>query len=225
MAGLVLVGRPGEPASAQRVVKPGARVAPDAVVTLREGDHPYVGRGGVKLAAALDAFGIDARGRVALDIGASTGGFTDCLLRRGAARVMAVDVGYGQLAWSLRHDPRVTVIERTNVRYLDAGVLPACADLVVIDVSFISLRLVLPAVRQLCHPGAAVVALVKPQFEVGKGCVGKGGVVRDARLREETIDGVAAAAETLGYVVKGRVDSPLPGPRGNLETFLHLGRL
>jgi 23S rRNA (cytidine1920-2'-O)/16S rRNA (cytidine1409-2'-O)-methyltransferase len=223
MAGLVLVARPGEPASAHPVVKPGARVPADAVVTLREADHPYVSRGGVKLAAALDAFGIDARGRVALDVGASTGGFTDCLLRRGAARVTAVDVGYGQLAWSLRQDPRVTVIERTNVRYLDPGALAERADLAVIDVSFISLRLVLPAVRPLCRPGAAVVALVKPQFEVGKGRVGKGGVVRDRRLREEAIDGVVAAAGALGYVVKGRVESPLPGPRGNIETFLYLG--
>jgi 23S rRNA (cytidine1920-2'-O)/16S rRNA (cytidine1409-2'-O)-methyltransferase len=204
------------------VDKPGARVPADATLALREDEHPYVSRGGVKLAAALEAFGVDPGGRVALDIGASTGGFSDCLLRRGARRVIAVDVGYGQLAWALRQDSRVTVLERQNVRHLEPEKLPAMADLVVVDVSFISLRIVLDALRRLCRPGATVIALVKPQFEVGKGEVGKGGVVRDPAKRREAVDAVADAARQLGYAVQGQVESPIAGPKGNLETFVHL---
>lgn len=222
MAGAVVVGEdPADPDAGHPVDKPGTRVPHDAHVRLRVPDHPYVSRGGVKLAAALDGFRIDPAGRVALDVGASTGGFTDCLLRRGARQVIAVDVGYGQLAWALRHDARVVVLERQNIRYLQPDALPGLPDLVVIDVSFISLRIVLQQVRVLCCPGATVVALVKPQFEVGKGEVGKGGVVRDPLLRQQATAAVAAASRELGYAVLGQVESPIPGPKGNIETFLH----
>jgi 23S rRNA (cytidine1920-2'-O)/16S rRNA (cytidine1409-2'-O)-methyltransferase len=180
----------------------------------------YVSRGGDKLAAALDSFGIDPMGRVCLDIGASTGGFTDLLLQRGAARVIAVDVGYGQLAWSLRQDPRVTVLERTNIRHLDR--LPVPADLGVIDVSFISLRLVLPRVRELLGPPGDVVALVKPQFEVGKGAVGKGGIVRDPDQHRQVLSELRHFAEANGYEIAGEIPSPILGAKGNREFLLHL---
>jgi 23S rRNA (cytidine1920-2'-O)/16S rRNA (cytidine1409-2'-O)-methyltransferase len=215
MAGGVLVAdRP--------VVKPGTLVAADAEVRVRGGTSPYVSRGGEKLAGALDAFEVDVRGRVALDVGASTGGFTHCLLERGAARVVAVDVGYGQLAWSLRQDPRVRLLERTNARGLRPEQLPETPTLATVDVSFISLRLVLPAVVGVLAPGADVVALVKPQFEVGRGRVGKGGVVRDPALRAEAVADVRAATGALGLTVRGEAESVLPGPRGNREVFLWL---
>jgi 23S rRNA (cytidine1920-2'-O)/16S rRNA (cytidine1409-2'-O)-methyltransferase len=217
MAGAVLVGdRP--------VTKPGTEVPDDAEVRLREEASPYVSRGGEKLAGALDAFTLDARGRVALDVGASTGGFTDCLLQRGARRVIAVDVGYGQLAWKLRQDPRVVVVERTNARTLTAAALPETPDLAVIDVSFISLATVLPPVAALVQPGGTIVALVKPQFEVGRGRVGKGGVVRDPALRAEAVASVRGVAERIGLTVCGEAESVLPGPKGNQEVFLLLGR-
>jgi 23S rRNA (cytidine1920-2'-O)/16S rRNA (cytidine1409-2'-O)-methyltransferase len=182
----------------------------------------YVSRGGDKLAAALDAFGIDPSGRVCLDVGASTGGFTDVLLQRGAARVIAVDVGYGQLAWSLRQDPRVAVLERVNIRHLER--LPIPADLAVIDVSFISLRLVLPRVRELLSPPGDVVALVKPQFEVGKGAVGKGGVVRDPDQHRRVLREFRQFAEEIGYQIAGEIPSPILGAKGNREFPLHLRR-
>jgi 23S rRNA (cytidine1920-2'-O)/16S rRNA (cytidine1409-2'-O)-methyltransferase len=182
----------------------------------------YVSRGGDKLAGALDAFGIDPSGRVCLDVGASTGGFTDLLLQRGAAGVIAVDVGYGQLAWSLRQDPRVTVLERVNIRHLDR--LPAPADLAVIDVSFISLRLVLPRVRELLSPPGDVVALVKPQFEVGKGAVGKGGVVRDPAQHGQVLGELRQFAQESGYDIAAEIPSPMLGAKGNREFFLHLRR-
>jgi 23S rRNA (cytidine1920-2'-O)/16S rRNA (cytidine1409-2'-O)-methyltransferase len=187
-------------------------------------DHAkaYVSRGGDKLAAALDAFGVDPAGRVCLDVGASTGGFTDILLQRGAARVMAVDVGYGQLAWSLRQDPRVTVLERVNIRHLER--LPIPADLAVIDVSFISLRLVLPRVRDLLSPPAEVVALVKPQFEVGKGAVGKGGIVRDPEQHRRVLSELRQFAEESGYQVAAEIPSPILGAKGNREFLLYLRR-
>src|SRR4030081_118366 len=175
----------------------------------------YVSRGGDKLAAALDAFGIDPSGRVALDVGASTGGFTDVLLQRGAAQVIAVDVGYGQLDFRLRQDPRVTVLERVNIRHLDR--LPFPADLAVIDVSFISLRLVLPRVHELLSPPGEVVALVKPQFEVGKGAVGKGGVVRDPQQHGRVLSEMRQFAEANGYIVAGEMPSPILGAKGNRE--------
>jgi 23S rRNA (cytidine1920-2'-O)/16S rRNA (cytidine1409-2'-O)-methyltransferase len=215
MAGAVRVG--------ERVVdKPGSLVAVDASIEVSAGDIPYVSRGGLKLAAALDAFATCVKDRVVLDVGASTGGFTDCVLQRGARAVIAVDVGYGQLAWSLRQDPRVTVIERTNVRRLDPAAFPAVPDLAVIDASFISLCLVLPPVIGALAPGGDIVALVKPQFEVGKGQVGSGGVVRDPALHVAAVASVRACASALGLDCLGECASPLLGPKGNREFFLAL---
>ncbi len=217
MTGDVLVGdRP--------ITKPGAEVPADAEVRLRTADSPYVSRGGEKLAGALDAFGLEVRDLVAFDVGASTGGFTDCLLQRGARRVIALDVGYGQLAWKLRHDPRVVVIERTNARHLTPAMLPEAPDLAVVDVSFISLATVLPAVAGVLAPRGTIVALVKPQFEVGRGRVGKGGVVRDPAQRAEAVAGVRTAAEQLGLAVRGEAESVLSGPKGNREVFIWLAR-
>lgn len=215
LAGVVFSGT-------RRIDKAGETLEPEALLSVRGEDHPYVSRGGVKLAGALDAFGLDPREAVAGDIGASTGGFTDCLLQRGARRVYAVDVGYGQLHDKLRRDPRVVVMERTNARHLKAGDLPEALDWVVIDASFIGLGKLLPATRALCRPGATVLAMVKPQFEVGKAGVGKGGVVRDPETRARAIGQVIAEAQALGFELRGRADSSLPGPRGNLECFLHL---
>jgi len=215
MAGAVLVGdRP--------VTKPGTEVAADAVVRLRGTESPYVSRGGEKLVGALDVFGVDVRDAVALDVGASTGGFTDCLLQRGARRVYAVDVGYGQLAWTLRQDARVVVLERTNARHLEAGMLPERPGLAAVDVSFISLAKILPAVTRVLAPGATIMALVKPQFEAGRGRVGKGGVVRDPAVRAEAVRSVRDVAGTLGLDVRGEAESALPGPKGNREVFLWL---
>ena len=217
-AGLVEVG--GLP-----VDKAGAQVDPGADVRLREADHPYVSRGALKLVAALDAWSIDPTGLVALDVGASTGGFTDLLLRRGAARVYAIDVGYGQLAWSLRQDARVVVLERENIRHLTAEKIPEPADLAVIDVSFISLELVLGKVAELMRPpgGKPIVCLVKPQFEVGRDRVGKGGVVRDPEVRASALDKIRAFAAARGFAVGEAIDSPIAGPAGNLEYLLQLG--
>jgi len=199
--------------------KPSEAIAADASITL--GTRPrFVSRGGDKLDGALDVLGVDVAGRVAIDVGASTGGFTDCLLRRGAERVYAVDVGYGQLDWSLRQDDRVVVIERQNVRELLPGRFTEAIEIAVADVSFISLRLVLPKLLELVAPGADVVALVKPQFEVGKGNVGKGGVVRDPERHREAVATVREAARRLGFVERGFVESPLRGPKGNREFFL-----
>lgn len=220
LAGLVV-------ADERRVDKPGQRVPRDAALRLKGDDNPYVSRGGLKLAGALTDLGVDPAGRVVLDVGASTGGFTDCVLQRGAALVYAVDVGHGQLAWKLQQDPRVVSVERTNVRLWD-GALPGGGhlggrppDLVVVDASFISLRLLLPNIRALA-PDAVVVALVKPQFEVGRENVGKGGVVRDDALRREAVADVVAAAAEIGYRSVGTADSSVPGPRGNVEIFVHL---
>ena len=202
-----------------------AATRPDQLVGAEQpivlaGTSEYVSRGAAKLAAALDHFAIDVSGRSCLDVGASTGGFTDVLLRRGAARVIAVDVGYGQLAWSLRQDPRVVVLERQNIRHLQT--LPAPADLAVIDVSFISLRLVLPVVRSLMSPPGDVVALVKPQFEVGKGAVGKGGVVRDPAQHQLVLSELSRFAREIGYDVVGQVPSPILGTKGNREFLVYL---
>ena len=217
LAGDVLVG--DRPAT-----KPGAVVAADAVLRLRKTPSAYVSRGGEKLAGALDAFGLDVAGQVALDVGASTGGFTDCLLRRGARRVFALDVGYGQLAWTLRQDARVTVLERANARRLEAGMLAEAPDLATVDVSFISLALVLPAVAAVLRPRGSVVALVKPQFEAGRRQVGKGGVVRDPAVRAAAVARVRDDAQALGLTVRGESESVLPGPKGNREVFLWLAR-
>ena len=209
------------------VTKAGAQVRPDAVVRVRTPDHPYVSRGGLKLEAALDAFELQLQGLVALDVGASTGGFTDCMLQRGARHVIAVDVGYNQLAWSLRQDTRVTCIERCNARRLTAEqVRGALADdsvwppdLATMDVSFISLVKVLPAVSRVLGPAKPVVALIKPQFEAGRAEVGKGGVVRDPQARARALCSVLDWAEAAGYQVLGRVDSPVAGPKGNVEAL------
>jgi 23S rRNA (cytidine1920-2'-O)/16S rRNA (cytidine1409-2'-O)-methyltransferase len=215
MAGLVFSGDAA-------VDEPGSRLALDAPLEVRGEQHPFVSRGGAKLDGALTAFAIDVTDQVALDVGASTGGFTDCLLQRGARCVYAVDVGYGQLAWKLRNDPRVVSRERTNVRTLARADFPEPIDLVVIDASFISLRLILPVARDVLDAGRRVVALVKPQFEVGKGRVGKGGVVRDAALHAEVLDDMQTTARALGFTVDGVVESPLLGPAGNREFFLAL---
>ena len=216
LAGRVLVG--GRPAQ-----KAGTMVEAQAEVTLALPDHPFVGRGGVKLDGALVALGLDPKGTIALDVGASTGGFTDCLLQRGARRVYALDVGAGQLDWSLRRDPRVVVMERINARHLEPGALPEPIGLAVVDVSFISLRLVLPPLRPLLAEDARVLALVKPQFEVGRRDVGRGGIVRDPALHLGAVRSVAEAAQAAGFELLGGCPSPLPGAEGNVEFFLLLG--
>jgi 23S rRNA (cytidine1920-2'-O)/16S rRNA (cytidine1409-2'-O)-methyltransferase len=207
------------------VTKAGTAVAPDAEVVVIAPEHPYVSRGGLKLEAALDAFQLDVRGRLGLDIGASTGGFTDVLLQRGAERVVALDVGHGQLDWKLRSDPRVVVIERVNARALTAEQLPGNArsfGIITIDVSFISLRHILPAVPPLLAAGGDVVALVKPQFEAGRGEVGKGGIVRDPDVHARVIGEIALTADTLGLRRSGLIESPITGMEGNREFLLHL---
>lgn len=207
----------------QRVDKPGALIPVTAQLRIKEeARSPYVSRGGHKLEAALRAFHLDVAGVVALDVGASTGGFTDCLLRHGAAKVFAVDVGYGQLAWSLRQDSRVVNLERRNIRTLDPAELTETPSLAVIDASFISLTLVIPQVLSLLTPGGKIIALIKPQFEVGKGRVGKGGVVRDTVLHEEVVSRLCAQAAEWGIEVKGVIESPLRGPKGNKEFLFYL---
>ncbi len=201
--------------------KPGSQINSEAKVRLKENPLPYVSRGGLKLEAALDEFGVDPAGRTCADLGASTGGFTDCLLQRGASKVFAVDVGYGQLAWSLRTDDRVVVMERTNARHLES--LPDPVSLIVGDLSFISLSKILPAVQRLAGTGTEAVLLIKPQFEVGKDFIAKGGVVKDEAARAESILRVQQDAETMGARVLGVMDSPVPGAKkGNIEALIHL---
>jgi 23S rRNA (cytidine1920-2'-O)/16S rRNA (cytidine1409-2'-O)-methyltransferase len=217
LAGDVRLGGDGRRAS-----KPGQMVADDVTVEVAE-PPPFVSRGGQKLANALDLLGLDPAGRGCLDLGASTGGFTDCLLKRGAEAVAVVDVSYGELHWSLRQDPRVTVIERTNARSLTPEQLPFRADLIVADLSFISLGKVLPAAIECTAPAFDILALVKPQFELGRDRVGKGGVVRSAEDRREALVSVGTLArETLGVSVLGYASSGLPGPAGNRESFIWL---
>jgi 23S rRNA (cytidine1920-2'-O)/16S rRNA (cytidine1409-2'-O)-methyltransferase len=205
------------------VDKPARLVARGAHIEI-ERAAPFVSRAGEKLAAALDAFSIDPHGLIALDVGSSTGGFTDCLLQRGAKRVYAVDVGYGLIDWKLRQDPRVILRERTNIRYIDRSQIPEPVDVAVIDVSFISLTLVLPSVVPLLAQQASVVALVKPQFEVGKGQVGSGGVVRDEGQRRAVTEKVIASAERLGLEAAGVLDSPVKGRKGNQEILVSFRR-
>jgi 23S rRNA (cytidine1920-2'-O)/16S rRNA (cytidine1409-2'-O)-methyltransferase len=205
----------------RRAEKPGQLVAADVELEVAA-PPPFVSRGGTKLANALDTLGIDVAGRHALDVGASTGGFTDCLLKRGAEHVAAVDVAYGELHWTLRGDPRVTVLERVNARALEPAQLPYAADLVVADVSFISLAKVLPAVLACTAERYDALVMVKPQFEVGRDRIGKGGVVADPALRREAIVAVARAAQAQGAAVLGFASSGLPGPKGNRETFAWL---
>ena len=215
MAGLVFSGE-------RRLDKAGQSIAADAALEVRGQPHPYVSRGGLKLERALDHFAVPVAGKVALDVGASTGGFTDCLLQRGAAKVYAVDVGTNQLAWKLRSDPRVVAMEKTNIREL---VLPEHVGLIVCDVSFIGLRTALPRALELAAPGAHLVALIKPQFEVGKGRVGKGGIVREPELHREVVDTITAWLGGLpGWTVLGVIDSPITGTDGNKEFLISARR-
>jgi 23S rRNA (cytidine1920-2'-O)/16S rRNA (cytidine1409-2'-O)-methyltransferase len=204
-----------------RVDKAGALVAEDAPVEVRGAGHPFVSRGGVKLAGALDEFGLDVRGVRCLDLGASTGGFTDCLLQRGAAQVVAVDVGYGQLAHKLRVDPRVVVMERTNARTLEPGAIGGAVDLTVVDASFIGLAKLMPAVARCTRADGELLALVKPQFEVGREQASRGkGVVRDESVRADAIAAAVEAVQDAGFDILGQRDSVLPGPKGNREAFV-----
>jgi len=214
LAGQVSVN--GQPAP-----KPGAKVPADVQVTVRQ-QLPYVSRGGLKLAAALDSFGVSVQDAICADVGASTGGFTDCLLQRGAARVYAIDVGYGQLAWKLRQDQRVVVMERTNARYLEA--LPEPVGIVTLDVSFISLRLLFPVVVGWLAPDADVIPLIKPQFEARREQVGKKGVVRDPAVHRQVLESVAGYAMAHGLAVRRLICSPITGPAGNTEFLMHLTR-
>lgn len=216
-AGRVQVGTDGPVA-----LRPSQDVDPDEVLEVK-GEPDFVSRGGVKLSNALDGFGIDVRGLRCLDVGASTGGFTDCLLKRGAREVVALDVAYGQIDFGLRNDDRVTVIERQNARYLDAASLPFSPELAVIDVSFISLTKVLAPVAESVRPGGEILAMVKPQFELGRKRVGRGGVVRDPGDRREAVENVADFAASIGLALIGVEPTGLPGPKGNRETFLRLG--
>jgi 23S rRNA (cytidine1920-2'-O)/16S rRNA (cytidine1409-2'-O)-methyltransferase len=214
MAGLVYAGT-------AKVKKAGDLLAPDAALSVKGQEHPWVSRGGVKLAHGLTHFGFDPAGLVALDVGASTGGFTDVLLTRGAARVYAVDVGHGQLAWKLRSDARVTLLEKTNARHLSRALVPEPVGALVCDASFIGLQIVLPAAMELCAPGAFAVALIKPQFEAGPEHVGKGGVVRDAAVHEAVCARISAWWSGLpGWRVLGVTTSPITGPEGNVEFLI-----
>ncbi len=215
LAGLVTV-------NGTRVEKRATLVSGQAAIAVEGPASPFVSRGGEKLAAALHAFSVHVAGRTVLDVGASTGGFTDCLLQHGVGRVYAVDVGYGQLDWNLRNDPRVVVLERRNIRHLDHAAVPEPIQLAVIDVSFISLRLVLPCVVKFLAPGATVVALVKPQFEAGIKQVGRGGVVRDDGVRQDATRRIQTMAQQLRFESLGVFDSPVHGKKGNRETFLGL---
>jgi 23S rRNA (cytidine1920-2'-O)/16S rRNA (cytidine1409-2'-O)-methyltransferase len=215
LAGVVLV-------NGQAATKAGVPVAEDAEILLKEPDHPWVGRGGVKLSHALDTFGVAVQGREALDIGASTGGFTDVLLKRGATRVVALDVGHGQLDWRLRNDSRVVVIERANARTLEPADLPGPIDIVTIDVSFISLRHIFPRVPPILRTGGDVIALVKPQFEAGRREVGKKGVVRDPAVQARVVEEATLFAAGVGLVRVALTESPITGETGNREFFLHL---
>ena len=215
MSGLVFV-------NGQRADKPGMQVAPDAKVELHGDALPFVSRGGFKLDKALKVFPIDPAGKTCIDCGASTGGFTDVLLQHGAAKVYAVDVGYGQLAWKLRTDERVVNLERTNLRYVTSEQIPELMDLAVMDVSFISIKLVLPAVKRLLKPDADIVCLIKPQFEAGREEVGKKGVVRDSAVHKHVIHGILDFAPELGLSILGLDFSPIKGPEGNIEYICHM---
>jgi 23S rRNA (cytidine1920-2'-O)/16S rRNA (cytidine1409-2'-O)-methyltransferase len=218
LAGAVLVD--GQPQA-----KAGTLIRPEATIRLTHDPQPYVSRGGLKLEHALDFFRIDPRGKVVMDVGASTGGFTDCLLQRGARRVYAVDVGYGQLAWRLQQDTRVVNLHRRNIRYLSWEEVGEEVDLAVCDTSFISLRLVIPPLLTFLKQGGGLLTLIKPQFEVGKGEVGKGGVVRDTEKHREVVERILTFIERQGLIAQGVTESPLHGPKGNKEFFLYCERL
>ena len=215
MSGLVYVNQ-------QKVDKAGAQIEENAPVEIRGNDLRYVSRGGLKLEKALQVFPLDLQGKIAIDAGASTGGFTDCMLQNGAAKVYAVDVGYGQLAWSLRNDSRVVCMERTNVRYLTPEVIPQPLDFGTVDVSFISLKLILPALRSLMKPEGELVCLVKPQFEAGREKVGKKGVLRDPKVHLEVLEQFLRNADEADFAVKGLDFSPIRGPEGNIEYLGYL---
>lgn len=214
LAGQVLV-------NGQKKAKAGTLVADDADIRILGEQMPYVSRGGLKLEAALREFGIDVTNTTALDVGASTGGFTDCLLQHGATKVYAVDVGYGQMAWKIRQDPRVVVIERTNIREMAADLISEKIDVAVIDVSFISLEKVIPSVIPFVKAGGGIIALIKPQFEVGKGQVGKGGIVRDEAARNTAVEKVRTAFQSAGFDVQGIIPSPITGQDGNVEYLIY----
>jgi 23S rRNA (cytidine1920-2'-O)/16S rRNA (cytidine1409-2'-O)-methyltransferase len=207
--------------SGEKLTKPGAMIAENATISIASGPK-YVSRGGLKLEAGLNAFPIPLDSNTAIDVGASTGGFTDCLLQRGASKVYAVDVGYGQLDWKLRTDPRVVVLERTNIRHVTSADLDDAPAVFTADCSFISLKLVLPPLKSLLAPRAEGIVLIKPQFEAGKDQVGEGGVVRDESIRQDTIDTVLTHAEGLGFSSRGVIPSPITGPAGNREFLAHL---
>ena len=215
MEGKVLVD--GSP-----VTKAGAMINTDSSITLKSGDIPYVSRGGLKLKAAIDFFSIDLKDKTAMDIGSSTGGFTDCMLQMGAKKVYCIDVGYGQIAWPLRNDPRVILLERTNIRHLERKRIPDIIDIATIDVSFISLTKVIPKVLEFLKEDGEILALVKPQFEVGKGEVGKGGIVREEEKRLAAVDFVRTEIEAAGLHTIGLFESPVRGQKGNIEYFLYL---
>ena len=215
MSGLVYV-------DGQKADKPGISYEETVDIEVRNGSCPYVSRGGLKLEKALRDFGVDPTGYVCSDSGASTGGFTDCLLQQGASKVFAIDVGYGQLDWKIRSDPRVVVMERTNVRYVTPEALGEPLDLSVIDVSFISLRIVLPVIKTFLKPTGQVLCLIKPQFEAGKDKVGKKGVVRDPEIHKEVLDDFVALTQEIGFTILGLTFSPVKGPEGNIEFLAHL---
>jgi len=217
LAGAVLV-------DGQRQAKAGTMIRPESSIRLTHEPQPYVSRGGLKLEAALDFFAIDPQGAVVMDVGASTGGFTDCLLQRGARRIYAVDVGYGQLAWKLQQDPRVVNLQRRNIRYLTWEEVGEEVDLAVVDTSFISLELVIPPILTFLKEGGGILTLIKPQFEVGKGEVGKGGVVRDAEKHRQVVEKIGTFAECQGLIPQGVMESPIQGPKGNREFFLYCER-
>lgn len=217
MSGVVFVNN-------QKEDKPGMRFAADSEIVVKENLNPFVSRGGLKLSKALEFFKVQLIGKVALDIGASTGGFTDCILKAGAARVFAIDVGYGQLAWALRNDERVVCMERTNVRYMKLSDIGEPADFAAIDVSFISLAKILNVVRELLQAGGEVICLIKPQFEAGRDKVGKHGVVRSPEVHEDVIKGIADFSIKAGFTVLGLTYSPVKGPEGNIEYLMHLVR-
>lgn len=217
MAGQVVIG--------EHKVEKAGQLVDDSLEVRIKNDLPFVSRGGLKLEKALNEFAVDVTGLTVMDVGASTGGFTDCLLQRGAARIFAVDVGYGQLAWKLQQDERVLSLEKTNIRYLQPEILPFSPDMAVVDASFISLDKVLPNTLRLIKSFGAVVALIKPQFEVGRGEVGRGGVVRDPEKHDAVIKSVCALAESLNLEVAGVTESPVTGPKGNREFLVHLKKL
>lgn len=206
----------------QTLEKPGTLVKADASLRIQREDLPYVSRGGLKLEAALKAFRVDPEGKVVIDVGASTGGFTDCVLQKGARKVYAIDVGYGQLAWKLQKDLRVINLERRNIRYLKREEVSEEADLILVDTSFISIEKFLSHLEEFLKEGGDVLCLIKPQFEVGKGEVGKGGVVKDSQLHQKVVDRISQFSRGLGLDVRGVVESPLLGPKGNKEFFIHL---